>query len=93
MVLAQRIGRPTVVPRLRHAARLRLRQGTCSTWRLELPLVRLALYLRDGAVPTAADADTTVERGAVLTVFPDSFRRTVEMLETLRGYGFVSFFK
>jgi hypothetical protein len=55
--------------------------------------VRLALYLRDGAVPTAADADTTVERGAVLTVFPDSFRRTVEMLETLRGYGFVSFFK
>lgn len=61
--------------------------------RLELPLVRLALYLRDGAVSAAANADTTVESGATSPVFPDSFRRTVEMLETLRGYGFVSFFK
>jgi len=61
--------------------------------RLELSLVRLALYLRDGAVPVTADADTTVEIGAASPVFTTSFRRTVEMLATLRGYGFVSFFK
>jgi hypothetical protein len=62
--------------------------------RLELPLVRLALYLRDATAPgSVVDADTTVEPGAAFPTFPASFRRTVEMLETLRGFGFVSFFK
>lgn len=61
--------------------------------RLELPLVRLALYLRDGAVATNADADTTIERDTPSAIFAASFARTIEMLETLRSYGFVSFFK
>jgi hypothetical protein len=61
--------------------------------RLEFPLVRLALYLRDGTVSAAADADTTVEPEPVSAIFPASFRRTLEMVGTLRGFGFVSFFK
>lgn len=61
--------------------------------RLELSLVRLALYLRDGVVATTADADTTIERDATSAIFPASFARTTEMLDTVRSYGFVSFFK
>jgi hypothetical protein len=60
--------------------------------RLEVPLVRLALYLRDGKI-AGADADTEVEPGATSPLFPLSFWRTVEMLKTVRGFGFVSFFR
>jgi hypothetical protein len=61
--------------------------------RLELSLVRLALYLRDRTVAANADADTTIDADAGSAIFPASFARTIEMLETLRSYGFVSFFK
>jgi hypothetical protein len=61
--------------------------------RLELSLVRLALYLHDAVVPAAADPDTTIDSDVGSTIFPASFTRTIEMLETLRSYGFVSFFK
>jgi hypothetical protein len=60
--------------------------------KLEAPVARLSAYLRDGALPSgdmtskefAPDADAK---------FQKSYRRAVEMLDTLREFGFVSFFK
>jgi restriction-modification system family protein len=60
--------------------------------KLELPLAGVCSYLRDLTLPTT---DVTVEEfdpnaSARLTL---SYRRAVDMLESLRSFGFVSFFK
>ncbi|MGI8552029.1 MAG: hypothetical protein ACR2PL_14770 [Dehalococcoidia bacterium] len=60
--------------------------------KLELPLATACTYLRDLKRPTVdvsgAEFDSNSKAG-----LPKSYRRGVEMLESLRSFGFVSFFK
>ena len=60
--------------------------------KLEAPLATFCAYLRDLAVPTVDvrlhDFDRSVAAG-----LPRAYRRAVEMLVSLREFGFVSFFK
>lgn len=59
--------------------------------KLEVPLTRLCTYLRD---LKAAETDASAEFDpAAKAKLPKSYRRTIEMLEALRDFGFVSFFK
>jgi hypothetical protein len=60
--------------------------------KLETPLATVCVYLRDLARPTT---DVTLEEFDVAASarLPRSYRRSVEMLDSLRGFGFVSFFK
>jgi len=55
-------------------------------------LARLCIYLRD----LAPAADETLLEGlgpAGAAQLPKAYRRALEMLEALRDFGFVSFFK
>ena len=60
--------------------------------KLEAPLAKLCHYLQNLSLPngdvTLAEYDSTAT-----AQLPKSFRRAVEMLESLRDFGFVSFFK
>jgi hypothetical protein len=60
--------------------------------KLEAPLSKLCLYLRDLKLP-AGDVNLEEFDPAASAALPKSYRRTVEMLDALRGFGFVSFFK
>lgn len=59
--------------------------------KLEAPLAKLSAYLRDLA-PSSVDASAEFD-GAATAILPKSYRRAVEMLDSLRDFGFVSFFK
>lgn len=60
--------------------------------KLEGVLVDLCAYLRDGAL--AIDLVTTTAFDATApAALPKSYRRALDMLESLRDFGFVSFFK
>jgi hypothetical protein len=60
--------------------------------KMETPLAKLCLYLRDlslpSTLPDVIDFDT-----AALALLPKSYTRATEMYEALRSFGFVSFFK
>jgi hypothetical protein len=60
--------------------------------KLEKPLARLCFYLRNRTVPSP-DADLDEFAPEATAVFPKAYRRAVEMLSSLRDFGFVSFFK
>jgi|GEM_PF-6959755 len=60
--------------------------------KLEGALVSLCAYLRD-AVITADLATTTPFDPTATAALPKSYRRALDMLESLRDFGFVSFFK
>lgn len=59
--------------------------------RLEKPLVRLCGYLKDLEDPGPAGTGTFAQDA--VSRMPMSYRRTVEMLDGLRDFGFTSFFK
>lgn len=62
--------------------------------KLEHSLVELCHYLRDLERPTEQQNILTLEFNPLENArLSNSYRRAVEMLETLRAYGFVSFFK
>ena len=62
--------------------------------KLEQTLAELCFYLRDINIPSKDQDVQTLEFYIGQTAqLPNSFRRTVEMLITLRSYGYVSFFK
>jgi len=60
--------------------------------KLEAPLAQICAYLRDLAVPSD---DVTLNEYDVTdkAALPKAYRRAVEMLESLRDFGFTSFFK
>jgi len=60
--------------------------------RLEVPLARLCKYFLDLSLP---EGDMTLEEfdPKARAKLSRSYRRAVEMIEALRGFGFVSFFK
>ena len=60
--------------------------------KLEGPLEKLCAYLRDLERP-AAGIELEEFRAAAEARLPKSYRRAVEMLGSLRDFGFVSFFK
>jgi len=60
--------------------------------KLEIPLSTVCTYLRDLTLPTIDVANAEFDRNAPAKL-PSSYRRAVEMLESLRSFGFVSFFK
>ena len=60
--------------------------------KLEAPLARLCAYLRDLELPAADIPLDDFDRGAESRL-PKAYGRAVEMLESLRDFGFVSFFK
>ncbi|HEX2652876.1 MAG TPA: hypothetical protein VHN11_04415 [Xanthobacteraceae bacterium] len=60
--------------------------------KLERTLVNLCLYLRDLAIPAAAPESTEFD-DISSAALPGSYRRAVDMLRSLRDFGFVSFFK
>ena len=60
--------------------------------KLEVPLARFCAYLRDLAAPNADFRGDDLDRSAEARL-PRAYRRAVEMLESLREFGFVSFFK
>lgn len=60
--------------------------------KLERPLAKLCAYLKDPASP-AEDASLEEFDIAASAALPKSYRRAVEMLDSLRTFGFVSFFK
>ena len=60
--------------------------------RLEQPLETLVRYLVYGANEQASESDAT-ELDPAKALFPASARRTIDMIRTLREYGFVSFFR
>lgn len=60
--------------------------------KLEGPLAKLCVYLRDLEGP-AADMEQEEFDAAPEARLPKSYRRAVEMLGSLRDFGFVSFFK
>ncbi|MCB1484250.1 MAG: hypothetical protein KDJ17_05080 [Hyphomicrobiaceae bacterium] len=60
--------------------------------KLEAPLAKLCGYLRD-LQPLSGDALTAEFDEGASASLPKSYRRAVEMLSTLRDFGFVSFFK
>jgi len=59
--------------------------------KIERPLERLCLYLRDTVTPgqnaSLSDDDSKAPK------LPQSFKRAIDMLQSLREFGFVSFFK
>src|SRR5262249_8055972 len=60
--------------------------------KLEAPLSRLCGYLQNLAVP-AGEVALAVYAPAAVAKLPKAYARAVEMLESLRDFGFVSFFK
>ena len=60
--------------------------------KLEVPLSRLCGYLQNLALP-AGEAALADYDPAAAAKLPKAYRRAVEMLEGLRDFGFVSFFK
>jgi hypothetical protein len=60
--------------------------------RLEATLCTLLWYLRDLSMPGPAQDARTIARGDVARL-PNSYSRGFEMLERLREFGFVTFFK
>jgi len=60
--------------------------------KLEKPLARLCVYLRDLTV-VSNDASLATFDTAPQAALPKAYRRAVEMLDALRDFGFVSFFK
>ena len=60
--------------------------------KLEAPLATFCAYLRDLAVPTVDVHLHDFDRSAAAGL-PRAYRRAVEMLVSLREFGFVSFFK
>ena len=60
--------------------------------KLESTLVRLCAYLRDLSSPVTLTASTAFDSNATASL-PKSYRRALEMLASLRDFGFVSFFK
>jgi hypothetical protein len=60
--------------------------------KLEAPLAKLCSYLRDLKLP-AGDVSLEEFDPTASASLPKSYRRAVEMLDALRGFGFVSFFK
>ena len=60
--------------------------------KLEEPLARLCGYLQSLAVQSGDLTLAEYDAGDAAKL-PKAFRRAVEMLEALRGFGFVSFFK
>jgi 5-methylcytosine-specific restriction endonuclease McrBC GTP-binding regulatory subunit McrB len=60
--------------------------------KLEKPLAQLCFYLRDMTVPSP-DADLEDFDPHAAATFSKAYRRAVEMLNALRDFGFVSFFK
>ncbi len=60
--------------------------------KLEAPLANLCAFLRDLVRP-ASDVRLNDFNPTAEARLPRAFRRAVEMLESLRSFGFVSFFK
>ncbi len=60
--------------------------------KLEKPLAKLCVYLRDLTL-TSNDASLEDLDPAATAALPKAYRRAVEMLNALRDFGFVSFFK
>jgi hypothetical protein len=60
--------------------------------KLEAPLARLCACLRDLAVPAGEGSLATYDANAAARM-PKAYRRAVELLDGLRDFGFVSFFK
>ncbi|HLZ83493.1 MAG TPA: hypothetical protein VKQ54_07980 [Caulobacteraceae bacterium] len=60
--------------------------------KLEPPLAGLCTYLRDLVVSAGETTLADFDRAAEASL-PKSYRRAVEMLQSLRDFGFVSFFK
>ena len=60
--------------------------------KVEDPLARACAYLRDLAVPSGDVSQEEFDSGAQARL-PKSYRRAIEMLESLRQFGFVSYFK
>lgn len=65
---------------------------TGSRAKLEIPLAQLCEYLQTFTT-TSGDIENKEFDATESAVLPNSFRRTVEMLEGVRGFGYVSFFK
>jgi hypothetical protein len=60
--------------------------------KLEVPLAELCSYLQNLAMPSG-DMTLAEYDGSAAAKLPKAFRRAVEMLDSLRDFGFVSFFK
>ena len=60
--------------------------------KLEGPMVKLCAYLKELAFAQELSTDSAFDQGAPAKL-PRSYRRAVEMLSSLRDFGFVSFFK
>lgn len=60
--------------------------------KLEQALVRMCLYLRDLIDDSGAQITTSFDKESPAKL-PKSYRRALEMLDALRDFGFVSFFK
>ncbi len=60
--------------------------------KLEAPLAGLCAYLRDLENRSTDVSQEDFDPGAKAKL-PKAYRRTVEMLDSLRDFGFVSFFK
>ena len=60
--------------------------------RLELPLAKLCAYLKDLEIPLRDYRGDDLDAEAAADL-PRSYRRALDMLESLREFGFVSFFK
>jgi hypothetical protein len=60
--------------------------------KVEAPLARTCAFVRDLTVPSGEVSQEEFDSGAKARL-PKSYRRAVEMLESLRQFGFVSFFK
>lgn len=60
--------------------------------KLEMPLARLCVYLRD-LTPAPGDAAVADFDATAPAKLVKSYRRATEMLQGLRDFGFVSFFK
>jgi hypothetical protein len=60
--------------------------------KVEAPLAAICAYLRDLAVPSSDISQDEFDLGATASL-PKSYRRAIEMLEALRQFGFVSYFK
>ena len=60
--------------------------------KLEAPLARLCGYLQNLAMPDGDVSQAQYDEDSSARL-PMSYRRAVEMLKSLRDFGFVSFFK
>jgi hypothetical protein len=59
--------------------------------KLERPLERLCIYLRDTVIP--GENASLTDDGSKTPKLPKSFKRAADMLQSLREFGFISFFK